>query len=64
MQDEVLFETIKELRAELENLDLVIRQIEALAEGRARRGRPPRAVALARKEGAARTPRPPRDNED
>jgi hypothetical protein len=57
MLDDFLFETIKELRTELEQLDLVIRQVEALVEGRARRGRPPKSVAEARGGLEAARPR-------
>jgi hypothetical protein len=42
MRSDLLFDTIKELRAELDRLDHVIRQVEALAQGRVRRGRPPK----------------------
>lgn len=52
MDHDMLFEAIKELRHELEQVDLAIRQIEALEQGRAVRGRPPKAVAAARAEGS------------
>jgi hypothetical protein len=49
MQNELLFQMIKELQAERDRLDQAILRVEALASGRARRGRPPKAVAAARK---------------
>jgi hypothetical protein len=58
-----LFEIIKELRAELETLDHVIRRIEAIADGRLRRGRPPKAVASVKRGLAEAIIRKPRDND-
>ncbi|MEZ5366796.1 MAG: hypothetical protein R2748_31770 [Bryobacterales bacterium] len=48
MRSDLLFDAIKELRQELEDLDHVIRQVESLAEGRNRRGRPPAVVTRAK----------------
>jgi hypothetical protein len=48
MRRDLLFDTINALRGEMEELDHVIRHVEALVEGRVRRGRPPKAVATAR----------------
>lgn len=50
MNDDLLFETIKQLREELERVDQTIRRVEALRSGKVRRGRPPKAVAAARQE--------------
>ena len=63
MGSDRLFEIIKELRVELETLDQVIRRIEAIAEGRLRRGRPPKAVASAKRGLAEALARRPRDND-
>jgi hypothetical protein len=45
MDTDLLFETIRELRLELARVNQAIVQVEALMEGRARRGRPPKAFA-------------------
>jgi hypothetical protein len=63
VRSERLFGIIKELRAELETLDHVIRRIEGIAEGRLRRGRPPKAVASAKRGLAEAIIRKPRDND-
>jgi hypothetical protein len=63
MDNDLVFETIKQLREELAQLDHTIKQVEALAEGRFLRGRPPRAVAKVRHEAekeAGRVRRRPR----
>lgn len=63
MHNDLLFETIKDLRKELELVDQAIRQVEALADGKPRRGRPPKAVAVARDQAEsapARVRRKPR----
>ena len=62
MRSDVLFETIKELRQQLEDLDHVIRQVESLVEGRSRMGRPPAVVSRAK--ARLRSPLPnSRDND-
>ena len=48
MDNDLLFETIKDLRHELKQVDHAICQVEAILEGRVRRGRPPKSVAQAR----------------
>ena len=50
MDNDLLFETIKQLREELALLDQTIRQVVAALGGEARRGRPPMAGAAARRE--------------
>lgn len=63
MHIDLLFETIKELQEELERVNQAIRQIEALADGRSRLGRPPKAIAAARHQAdgePARVKRKPR----
>lgn len=62
MRSDALFEAIRELRQELEDLDHVIRQIEAVEAGRGRRRRPPSALARVKAARGA-GPRDTRDND-
>jgi hypothetical protein len=45
MLPDTIHQAIKELRQELERVEYAIRQIEAVEEGRALRGRPPKHVS-------------------
>ena len=45
MVSEPIYKAIKELRAELTRIDHIIAAVEAMADGKPRRGRPPKFIA-------------------
>ncbi len=64
MDNDLLFESIKELKEELAQIDHAIRQVEAISEGRGLPGRPSRAVAAVKRARAGkRSKKPKRDND-
>ena len=58
MLGDLLHEAIQELRQELEILDQVIREIEAVDKGKPRRGRRPKILAETSKRAVKRRSRP------
>lgn len=44
MSDDFIYRAIKHLREELRRVDYVIQSLESIAEGKPRRGRPPKFV--------------------
>ena len=58
MANEYLYEAIKQLREEQKRVDQIIKNLEALASGKPRRGRPPKVLAeLKAKAAKKRTPK-------
>lgn len=58
MADEPIYRAIKELKEELARIDYVIQAVESVAEGKLRRGRPPKFLAeIKRRKGGKRKSR-------